>query len=722
MSKLLSRLFPQPIKRRGILIESLIFVLIYIILLFIIIPDSPVRTFTENSAILIAAATAAVLVFFSLPEMPPTSQRAWLLLGIAQVAWLAGDFLMDYVQSLIQGLAVLTMTAHIFNLIGYCLAGAALLQYPFTSRHAPTRFRFILDAIISCGVVITLGFLLFLEPTSSAPNGLFGSLMVVGYPIADCILLMLLANFSLASWTPRATAKFLAAAWTAVLISDYVHSSLLLIGSYHPGGFVSLGWVCGSLLIGLGAVYEKGANPGSVQASSLAPAGSNFDLGAQFQKVLPSALVIVMFWYVLTDRQLRGDFSTFGLWMSAILGVMLIVRLGIRAGEAELNQYWQLFRNLSIPSFISDSNGNILLANPACTALTSRRDQSELPGSSLFDIFEGPIRETLGMATRHDQTVNATLRGRRTPYSLALSPLVTEDRRVLIAGVAHDLSEQAAQRDAILQAYDELQKVSQTLEDLNSQLEQKVAERTGTLQTAYQQLEEQNKILQGLDQIKSDFVSMVSHELRAPLTNLSGGLELLLKRQHNPADENTLLLIQAEIRRLARFVESILNISALEASRFLLHPIPLSLPLLVGEVRDGWNNLPEFGRIQSKLAEDLPLILADENALRSVFGHLIDNALKYASVSPVEICAQFVGQKIRVEVRDYGPGIPVDKRGLLFERFQRLEAKDSQAVYGYGLGLYLSQRLLQAMDSELHFEAPADGGALFYFHLSPAYE
>ena len=58
-------------------------------------------------------------------------------------------------------------------------------------------------------------------------------------------------------------------------------------------------------------------------------------------------------------------------------------------------------------------------------------------------------------------------------------------------------------------------------------LEQKVEERTSTLQEAYRRLEEQNTMLQGLDQIKSDFVSMVSHELRAPLTNLSGGLELL---------------------------------------------------------------------------------------------------------------------------------------------------------------------------------------------------
>jgi signal transduction histidine kinase len=111
-------------------------------------------------------------------------------------------------------------------------------------------------------------------------------------------------------------------------------------------------------------------------------------------------------------------------------------------------------------------------------------------------------------------------------------------------------------------------------------------------------------------------------------------------------------------------------------------------------------------------------VFADDDALRSVFAHLIDNALKYAPQSIVRICAQLEGEQVRVEVRDFGPGIPEEKQALLFERFQRLEAKDSQAVYGYGLGLYLSQKLLRAMNSELRFEPPGDGGARFYFYLN----
>ena len=715
MQTFLARFFPQPIKRRGILLESLAFTAIYILLIVLLPAESPSRVLVENLAILTAAATAALFVFFSIPDMPASARRAWLILGFAQLAWLTGAFLMDYVQSLIGGSTVLSITANILNFFGCLLAGYALLRFPFRSRHAPTRFRFILDAIISSGVVVTLGFLLFVRPISDPAPLRLDSLIIVSAPIADCILLILLANFSLANWVPRHTAIFLGAAWGAFLISDYVHISLLLLGNYHAGSFVSLGWVCGSLLMGLGAVFEKDRKNDETGVDNQ-PAG--IDMGIQFQKVLPLALVVVLFWYVLADWRLRGGFSPFGLWMSALLGVMLIVRLGIRAGEAELNQYWQLFKNLGDPSFICDPAGKILLGNPACAAIIGADDVSDLIGRSLFEVFDDLSQIEVGQSIKKEQTVNAALKRDGTLFLLSLSPIVSENNSILIAGVAHDLSEQKRQRDAIQRAYDELQAVYKKLGDLNTQLEQKVEDRTSTLQQAYRQLEEQNKVLQGLDQIKTDFVSLVSHELRAPLTNLGGGLELLLSREHDASDQKTLLLIQAEIQRLTRFVENILNVSAMEAGRFVLRPLKLSLPMIVGEVCNGWRNLPEINRIQIVVGDELPLVFADDDALRSVFAHLIDNALKYAPQSIVRICAQLEGEQVRVEVRDFGPGIPEEKQALLFERFQRLEAKDSQAVYGYGLGLYLSQKLLRAMNSELRFEPPGDGGARFYFYLN----
>ena len=248
-----------------------------------------------------------------------------------------------------------------------------------------------------------------------------------------------------------------------------------------------------------------------------------------------------------------------------------------------------------------------------------------------------------------------------------------------------------------------------------------MSERTANLMDAYRRLEEQNKVLQELDQLKSDFVSMVSHELRNPLNNLGGGLELMLARpKGREADKSTLSLMQAEVQRLTRFVESILDVSAIEARRLELTLIPVELASFIDGILQRWGAPHEVERIQIELQPALPKVIAARNALESVLRHLMDNAIKYAPNGPVVVSASKQNQLVRIEVRDFGPGIPDDKQNLLFERFQRLDAKDSQSVYGYGLGLYLSHRLLEEMGSTLTFDAPSDGGARFSFYLKVA--
>jgi K+-sensing histidine kinase KdpD len=211
---------------------------------------------------------------------------------------------------------------------------------------------------------------------------------------------------------------------------------------------------------------------------------------------------------------------------------------------------------------------------------------------------------------------------------------------------------------------------------------------------------------------------MVSHELRTPLNNLGGGLELMLTRKaKSGADKNTLLLMQKEVQRLTRFVENILNVSAIEAGRLELKPEPLQLDDIVRNVCANWDTQVEGDRLEFQITPDLPFVMGEQVALESVIGHLLDNAVKYAPDSKIHIIAKPERRKVCVEIRDFGPGIPYEKQGLLFERFQRLEVSDSQSVYGYGLGLYLSQKLLQAMGSELEFHSPTDGGACFSFTL-----
>ena len=430
---------------------------------------------------------------------------------------------------------------------------------------------------------------------------------------------------------------------------------------------------------------------------------------------------MVLFWYVLSDWRLRGNFSTIGVGMSLLLGLMLVVRLGIRAGEAELNNYWQLFKNLSDPAFICNETGAVVLSNPAFHKLAIPNDEDGMLFSIFPDLSEDIIESIVDKKNSAALEVKAIQNGRPIPHMLSLNPVFTESHKVLVAGVAYNMSEQIQQRNVIQTAYDELNIVHAQLEELNTGLERKVAERTANLMDAYRRLEEQNKVLQELDQLKSDFVTMVSHELRNPLNNLGGGLELMLARpKMQEVDKGTLALMQAEVRRLTRFVESILDVSAIEAGRLELHLTPTSLSSIFEGMCQQWTSSEDASRIQIRVDENFPEVIAAPNALESVLRHLVDNAIKYAPDGPVIVSAARQKQQVRIEVRDFGPGIPDEKQNLLFERFQRLDAKDSQSVYGYGLGLYLSHRLLEEMDSTLTFDAPEGGGARFSFSLKVA--
>lgn len=312
------------------------------------------------------------------------------------------------------------------------------------------------------------------------------------------------------------------------------------------------------------------------------------------------------------------------------------------------------------------------------------------------------------------------------PASLALRPM--QWRRVAhksLAGTAHDLTQTKQQQVTLQQAYEEVAAAQAQLEVFNTNLEQLVAEKTASLHRAYAQLEQQNRTLQSVDEMKTDFVSMVSHELRAPLTNISSGIELVLDDQTSIPGSvaEALSLVQTETHRLSNFVETILDVSALDAGHAPFYASPVALEPVISAVRRQMAHLPGFERIVWIFPDTMPFVLADERALNSVFVHLLDNALKYAPGSPVEVNARLAAPgKLEVEIRDSGPGIPVESLPLIFDKFYRPHKGDAQDVYGHGLGLYIVRRLLQVMGGDIRAENRPGGGARFVFWLNQVQE
>jgi signal transduction histidine kinase len=306
------------------------------------------------------------------------------------------------------------------------------------------------------------------------------------------------------------------------------------------------------------------------------------------------------------------------------------------------------------------------------------------------------------------------------PVMLSLRPVQSENLQYLaIAGTAHDLRIQKLQQSEIQSAYDEVAQAQDALQRLNAGLEQLVNEKTADLQKAYQQLEEQNKQLQQLDQIKSDFVSLVSHELRAPLTNIRGGIELLLSGyiQDPNRVNSTLSQVQAEILRLSQFTESILDLSALDANRLPLYLEPLNLMTVINSLRQHYQHSQQAERFIWDVSPHTPPILADEKALHSILFHILDNALKYAPMGEITLSAVPEGDQLLISVSDQGPGIPQEALPFLFDRFYRVNMADAQTIYGHGLGLYMVRRFTEAMHGSVGVQNNPQGGAQFMIRL-----
>jgi signal transduction histidine kinase len=251
---------------------------------------------------------------------------------------------------------------------------------------------------------------------------------------------------------------------------------------------------------------------------------------------------------------------------------------------------------------------------------------------------------------------------------------------------------------------------------LNQGLERDVAERTAHLESAQQslraqaeRLEAMNVELRRLDELKSDFVALVSHELRAPLTNISGGLELIADDvQTLPASSRrTLDIIQTESARLQALVESILDVSRLEAGHLHLTLGPVSVDAML---RSCIASLAahEPGRIVMQSHGSIPPVWADETYLSEVLRNVLINALKYSPADdPITVTLGRLAEEVTVDITNRGPQIAMEDQGRLFEPFFR---GTGHTQPGYGLGLYFARRLLDAQQARICVTSPAFPG------------
>jgi signal transduction histidine kinase len=255
---------------------------------------------------------------------------------------------------------------------------------------------------------------------------------------------------------------------------------------------------------------------------------------------------------------------------------------------------------------------------------------------------------------------------------------------------------------------------------LNIELQQRVEERTHELRVKAEELTAANERLQELDQLKSEFVSLVSHELSAPLTNVRSAIELM--ERDCPALNTTCTqmfdIVGEQIKRLGRLVDDVLNVSRIEAGG-------LSLTYTAVDINQtaerAVNDIAarQTGHVFRRLGSVIHTwVWADADRLYDVVANLMDNAAKYSPPhSEVVLEVHTEGREAVISVSDSGPGIPLEEHRHIFEKFHRLDSGDAKETYGYGLGLYLCRCLVEAMNGRIWVESEPGQGASFRFAL-----
>jgi len=231
--------------------------------------------------------------------------------------------------------------------------------------------------------------------------------------------------------------------------------------------------------------------------------------------------------------------------------------------------------------------------------------------------------------------------------------------------------------------------------------------------------------LKAVEQLKSDFVTMVSHELRAPLTTVTGAVEML--GMLDPASDDAayhevLGILDQQTQRLRQVVEEVLQLTRFDAGRLRVYLQPLSVSEFfhtqVEQIHADWASLDR--PLNLRLPVDDVLIWGDRDLLEIVMRNLLENAHKYTPHgSPIEVEIEVLSatQQVQVRVLDHGSGIPAEQLPHIFDRFSRGSQTSYDWSRGYGLGLYIVRELLKAHNGDIWVENTPEGGACFVLTL-----
>lgn len=367
-----------------------------------------------------------------------------------------------------------------------------------------------------------------------------------------------------------------------------------------------------------------------------------------------------------------------------------------------------------------DARGNIESLNPAAARLFGY-DPEEVIGHNVKMLMPEPDHSQHdGYIKRYNETGEARItgtgrevKGKRKdgslfPFNLSVSEIQLEDRRIF-TGIVHDLTQ--------------VKEAEKQLKQYSQELEQRVKARTEALGLAIEKLEESQRDLQAslkkereLNELKSRFVSMASHEFRTPLSTILSSTSLV-EKYLNPAHAEKrakhIRRIKSSVRNLTGILNDFLSVDKLEAGKIDSNPQQFDPIELVEDVVEEMHPGLKTGQaIEYSHSGEKKPIFRDPQLLKNVLINLLSNAIKYSPEGKqIFVRTHIAGPNMQIEIEDQGIGIPEEEQNHMFERFFR--AHNATNIQGTGLGLNIVKRYLDLLDGSLDFKSKENEGTTF---------
>lgn len=220
---------------------------------------------------------------------------------------------------------------------------------------------------------------------------------------------------------------------------------------------------------------------------------------------------------------------------------------------------------------------------------------------------------------------------------------------------------------------------------------------------------------------KNDFIGMVSHELKTPLTSLNAYVQMLQQRTAKNGDTFTAGALQkahAQVKKMTVMINGFLNVSRLESGKIHLHKQEFLLNELLKDIIDEATLTLSSSHVIT--LEQLPSVTlyADIDKIGTVISNLLSNAVKYSPRGKqITVNCLIVNDAVQVSITDEGMGIKPQHLTKLFDRFYRVDTKHTQQISGFGIGLYLSAEIIKSHGGNIWVESEIGLGSTFYFTL-----